>query len=109
MRAVDVGWHVVGYETDEGRVKRLEAGESYVEDVPATAVAAALASERYRPTAEPAEVAGFDVAIISVPTPLRDGVPDLSFIEDAADTLARYLRPGACVVLESTTYPGTTE
>jgi UDP-N-acetyl-D-glucosamine dehydrogenase len=49
------------------------------------------------------------VAVIAVPTPLRDGAPDLSYIETAATTLARFLRPGATVVLESTTYPGTTE
>ena len=58
---------------------------------------------------DPAELAGFDVAVISVPTPLRDGNPDLSYIEAPAAALARHLRPGATVVLESTTYPGTTE
>ena len=52
--------------------------------------------------------AGFDVAVITVPTPLREGLPDLSYIEAAGRTLARYLRPGATVSLESTTYPGTT-
>ena len=56
----------------------------------------------------PTDVAGFDVAVISVPTPLRDGLPDLSYIEQAGRNLARFLRPGCCVVLESTTYPGTT-
>ena len=53
--------------------------------------------------------AGFDVAVVTVPTPLTEGRPDLSFIEGASRTLARYVRPGALVVLESTTYPGTTE
>ncbi len=62
----------------------------------------------YRPTADAADVAGFDVAVISVPTPLRDGLPDLSYIEMAGANLARHLRPGGCVILESTTYPGTT-
>ena len=52
---------------------------------------------------------GFDVAVITVPTPLRDGTPDLSYIESAAVTLAGHLRRGATVILESTTYPGTTE
>src|SRR5690606_30600502 len=51
----------------------------------------------------------FDVAVVTVPTPLRDGAPDLSYVEDAATTLARRLRAGALIVLESTTYPGTTE
>ena len=53
--------------------------------------------------------AGFDYAVISVPTPLKDGVPDLSYIEDASTQLARFVRPGSTVVLESSTYPGTTE
>ena len=56
-----------------------------------------------------ADIAGFDVAVITVPTPLRDTLPDLSHIESAARTLAAALTPGALVILESTTYPGTTE
>lgn len=109
MRAVEIGHDVVGYDTDTSRVKRLAAGESYVEDVPDAVLAAALATGRYRPTHEARGCAGFDVAVITVPTPLRDGIPDLSHIEAAARDLARFLRPGATVVLESTTYPGTTE
>jgi UDP-N-acetyl-D-mannosaminuronate dehydrogenase len=57
---------------------------------------------------DPSHLDGFDVAVISVPTPLREGLPDLSFIEAAGRDLARHLRPGGVVVLESTTYPGTT-
>ncbi len=109
MRAVDAGHHVVGYEVDENRVKRLLAAETYVEDVANEELAAALATGRYLPTIDPAECADFDVAVITVPTPLRDGAPDLSYIESAAVTLAGHLRPGATVILESTTYPGTTE
>jgi UDP-N-acetyl-D-glucosamine dehydrogenase len=109
MRAVEVGHAVAGYDTDESRVKRLLAGESYVEDVPFSTLADALSSGRYTPGSEPRVCAGFDVAVITVPTPLREGVPDLSYIGDAARAVARYLRPGATVILESTTYPGTTE
>ena len=109
MRAVEVGHNVVGYDVDEARVKRLASGESYVEDVSADTVAAALATHRYSVSSEPRALSGFDVAVITVPTPLREGNPDLSYIEESARTLARYLRPGATVVLESTTYPGTTE
>jgi UDP-N-acetyl-D-glucosamine dehydrogenase len=109
MQAVARGYSVVGFDVDELRVKRLNAGESYVEDVRDAVLQEALATGRYRATTAERDCAGFDVAVITVPTPLRDGVPDLSYIEASARTLGRYLRPGATVVLESTTYPGTTE
>jgi UDP-N-acetyl-D-glucosamine dehydrogenase len=109
LRAVTVGMDVVGYDVDPDRVKRLAAGQSFVEDVSDKELAEALQTGRYLVTDELVRCAGFDVAVITVPTPLRDGNPDLSFIEQSATALARFLRPGACVVLESTTYPGTTE
>jgi UDP-N-acetyl-D-glucosamine dehydrogenase len=109
MRAVDVGFDVVGFDQDEDRVKRLAAGDSYVEDVSDAVLIGALATGRYQPTHDPARCTGFDVAIIDVPTPLSDGNPNLAHVEEAARILARHLRPGATVVLESTTYPGTTE
>jgi UDP-N-acetyl-D-glucosamine dehydrogenase len=63
----------------------------------------------YRPTSDPADLAGYDVAVISVPTPLSEGAPDLAYIEDAGRTAAEHLTAGALVILESTTYPGTTQ
>jgi UDP-N-acetyl-D-glucosamine dehydrogenase len=80
-----------------------------VEDISDAVLQAALDSGRYRASTSERDCAGFDVAVITVPTPLREGMPDLSYIEASARTLGRYLRPGATVVLESTTYPGTTE
>ncbi|HUP75139.1 MAG TPA: nucleotide sugar dehydrogenase [Acidimicrobiales bacterium] len=109
MRAVDAGFEVVGYDVDAHRVKRLIDGESYVEDISDEQLAAAIATGRYTASSESRSCAGFDVAVVTVPTPLREGVPDLSYIEDAARALSRFVRPGATVVLESTTYPGTTE
>jgi UDP-N-acetyl-D-glucosamine dehydrogenase len=109
MRAVDARYRVIGYDTDARRIKRLAGGESYVEDVSSRAIAAGLATGRYHPTDQASFCAGFDVAVITVPTPLREGIPDLSHIEDAAKTIAPLVKSGACVVLESTTYPGTTE
>jgi UDP-N-acetyl-D-glucosamine dehydrogenase len=109
MRAVDAGYDVVGFDVDANRVKRLNAGESYIEDIPSERLRAAIESGRYRAASESKSCAGFDVAVISVPTPLTEGMPDLSYIEDAGRLLARYVRPDACVILESTTYPGTTE
>jgi UDP-N-acetyl-D-glucosamine dehydrogenase len=108
LRAVEVGHRVVGFDTDEVRTTRLAAGDSYVDDVPSEQLEAALATARYVATWDEEACEGFDVALITVPTPLREGVPDLSFIEEAGAMLARHLHTGATVVLESTTYPGTT-
>jgi len=109
MRAVDAGFDVVGYELDPAKVKRLNEGESYVEDVTHESLRAALGTGRYRAVGDLDAIDGFDVAVISVPTPLREGAPDLHHIEAAAAALAAKLRRGATVILESTTYPGTTE
>ncbi len=109
MRAVEQGFGVVGFDTDEDKVKRLASGDSPVEDVEDERLARALATGSYQPTSAGEACAGFDFAVITVPTPLTEGVPDLSFIEAAAHLLGRHLTPGATVVLESTTYPGTTD
>ncbi len=109
VRAAEQGMSVVGFDVDEGRITRLAGGSSPVEDIGDERLAAVLADGSYSPTCDPAELAGFDVAVISVPTPLHEGAPDLSYIESAARALAPHLRSGATVVLESTTYPGTTE
>ncbi len=109
LRAVEAGWSVVGFEVDEDRAKRLGAGESFAEDVSSRVLAAALASGRYRVSTEPEAMAGFQVAVIAVPTPLRGGSPDLSYVKQAARTVARHVRPGSTVIVESTSYPGTTE
>lgn len=109
VRAAEVGHRVVGYDVDADRVERLIAGDSYVQDVASCRLRALLETGAYRATADPAALAGFDIAVITVPTPLRDGVPDLTHIESCAQTLGEHLRPGATVVLESTTYPGTTD
>jgi len=109
MRAVQVGHRVVGYDTDSQRVKKLTMGESYVEDISSEVLCKALDSARYSPTDLDADCADFDVAIVTVPTPLSEGFPDLSYVDAAAHTLGAHVRPGVCIVLESTTYPGTTE
>ncbi|GLW96922.1 nucleotide sugar dehydrogenase [Microtetraspora sp. NBRC 16547] len=109
MRAVEAGFDVVGIDVDEWRVKRLNAAESYVEDIPDDALATALRSGRYRAATDYAGAEGFDVCVITVPTPLREGAPDLSHIASAGRSIAPFVRHGATVVLESTTYPGTTE
>ena len=109
MRAVEKGYDVVGFDVNKTRVDRLQRGLTFIDDITDEDIAQAVASGRFRPTSDATELAGFDTAVVSVPTPLRDGVPDLSFVEDAARTVAPHVRPGCCVILESTTYPGTTE
>ena len=109
MRAVSVGNDVVGFDVDKDRVDRLRTARTFVDDVTDEDLADALATGRFTPTEDPAALAGFDVAVISVPTPLREGAPDLGYIESAARLVAPHIRPDCCVILESTTYPGTTE
>ena len=109
MHGVEAGYEVVGFDVDERRVTELSAGSSFVEDISDARLAAALATGRYQPSADRKALDGFDIAVISVPTPLRDRLPDLSYVETASDIVGASLRPGATVILESTTYPGTTE
>ncbi len=109
LRAVEAGYDVVGYDLDVDRIKRLADGDSYIEDISDERLSSALATGRYLPTVESEHMAGFDIAVIDVPTPLEEGNPNLAYVEEAAATLAVHLRPGATVVLESTSYPGTTE
>ena len=109
MRAVHGGYDVVGFEVDPAKVDALNEGRSHVEDITAEMLRTALDTGRYRASADPADLAGFEVAVISVPTPMGEGVPDLSYIESAAEMLSPHVTAGSTVILESTTYPGTTE
>src|SRR5438874_7511893 len=79
MRAVEVGHDVVGLDVDARRVARLAAGDSYVEDISDATLAEAIETGRYAVSTDSACLAGFDVTVITVPTPLRDGLPDLSY------------------------------
>lgn len=109
LAAVAAGHDVVGLEPDPARAGALATARSYVDDVSDAQLAHALATGRYRPTPSYDGLGAFDVAVLTVPTPLRERCPDLSFVEAAARSLAPHVRPGALVVLESTTWPGTTE
>jgi UDP-N-acetyl-D-glucosamine dehydrogenase len=101
------GDEVVGLDVDNRKVEALNAGRSYIEDVP-DSVLAPLA-ERLRATTRYADLAACDAVIICVPTPLTDSrEPDLTYLVDAAEQLAAVVQAGQLVVLESTTYPGTT-
>ncbi|GAA3117142.1 nucleotide sugar dehydrogenase [Streptomyces rameus] len=101
------GMRVAGFDVDGARVAALARGTSYVDDISDEEIAEALAAG-FTPAADPDVIAGAGAVTICVPTPLRDSVPDLTAVLDAARLVAPRLRPGALVVLESTTYPGTT-
>ncbi|WP_316959453.1 nucleotide sugar dehydrogenase [Streptomyces sp. TRM68367] len=109
MRAVEAGFCVVGVDTDELRVKRLASGDSYIDGIGNARLISALDSGRYKVTTDYDAMSDFDICTITVPTPLREGVPDLGFVECAARSIAPHITSGATVILESTTYPGTTE
>jgi UDP-N-acetyl-D-glucosamine dehydrogenase len=103
------GFRVTAYDKDAGKVACLSRGESYIADVPESDIAPHAETGRLRATADPAVLAEADAIIICVPTPLsKTKEPDLRFIVAAADEIAAHQRPGMLVVLESTTYPGTT-
>ncbi|MHB0971433.1 MAG: nucleotide sugar dehydrogenase [Thermoanaerobaculia bacterium] len=103
------GFPVTGFDVDQKKVDALMAGQSYIKHIGAGRVAKAFAGENMAATTGFAQLTSCDAIVIAVPTPL--GVhrePDLSYIRNTADEIARRLRPGQLVVLESTTYPGTT-
>ena len=94
LRAAEVGYVVVGFDLDGTRIKRLESGESPIEDISDARLQAALEAGTYLPTVDPAALGGFDVAVVTVPTPLTGGNPDLSHITSAAELLGAVLSPG---------------
>ena len=105
----EAGFTVQGFDVDTTKVRTLEAGESYIYRIPSTEVK--VARERgFQATADFSQITAQDVIILCVPTPLNDHrEPDLSYIQKTAESIAPWLRAGQLVVLESTTYPGTTE
>ena len=107
---VDAGFSVTGFDISERKVKLISSGKSDIDDISDAQVKAAVATGRFKATLDWKEVAGIDVISICVPTPLsKTKDPDVSFILAAVDAIGNYLKKGALVVLESTTYPGTTE
>lgn len=106
---VDAGFDVLGYDIDAGKVARLEHGSNTLHHLPSDHVAQLLASGRFHVTSDPERLSEADIAIVCVPTPLDpERRPDLSCVIDAGTKLAAHAPPGALVVLESTTWPGTT-
>ena len=103
------GLPVAGIDVDRARVQELEAGLLRVPGVNGRDFSAGLASGLLRFTSNPETVARADVVVICVPTPVKDHVPDLSFVQTACVSIAQHLTPGTLIIVESTTYPGVTE
>jgi UDP-N-acetyl-D-glucosamine dehydrogenase len=103
------GFAVTGFDIDPVKAARLNRADSYIDAVSGEQLAALIAADRFEASADFAGLADCDVAAICVPTPLtRQREPDLSFVQATVGAIARALRPGQLIVLESTTYPGTT-
>ena len=106
----DSGATVIGLDVDPTRVARVRAGESFIEDVSTETLGRLVAAERLTATDDIAAFKDADAIVICVPTPLgKSKEPDISYIVSAADAVAGVIRRGQLVVLESTTYPGTTQ
>ncbi len=104
------GYETVGFEVDEKKVGTLNAGESHIVDVPSENVRKVFDANKFHATTDFSELNGCDVIIICVPTPLRKTKdPDMSYILAAGEQIKKYARRGQLVILESTTYPGTTD
>jgi UDP-N-acetyl-D-glucosamine dehydrogenase len=105
----EAGFHVTGVDPDPRKIESLNKCISYIPDVPTAAIEKLVKSGNLAATTDFSVLAGMDAVSICVPTPLRKtGDPDMSFIMSATDELAKYMHKGMVVVLESTTYPGTT-
>jgi UDP-N-acetyl-D-glucosamine dehydrogenase len=104
------GFKGIGFEVDEKKASQINAGQSYIGDVPSSRVAELVKSERLLATTDFDHLAECDAIIICVPTPLRKTKePDVSYILAAAEQIQKRLRRGQLIILESTTYPGTTD
>ncbi|MEX0937549.1 MAG: nucleotide sugar dehydrogenase [Pirellulales bacterium] len=106
---VRAGYRTMGFDVDARKIERLQAGKSYIGHIPSEWIAECVGSGKFEPTADMNRLGEPDVLLICVPTPLSDSRdPDLSYVESTAREISTRLRQGQLVVLESTTYPGTT-
>lgn len=104
------GFSLIGFDVDEGKIQELDARRSYIDAVTSEALAEVSQAQRTTWTTDFAQLEACDVIVICVPTPLtRHREPDLSYVEATAESIARHLTPGTLVILESTTFPGTTD
>jgi len=103
------GFNCLGFDIDETKVEKLNAGRSYIKHIPSTLIKRVVEEGRFRASADPKSLRDCDAIVICVPTPLtKMREPDMSYVENTAHLIADHLQRGQLIVLESTTYPGTT-
>jgi UDP-N-acetyl-D-glucosamine dehydrogenase len=110
LRFADVGQRVTGFDTDQEKIAKLNAGQSYIQHIPADKIKQHVQGKRFDATTDFTRLREMDAVLICVPTPLDERrEPDLSYVEKTAQAIAPNLQRNQLIVLESTTYPGTTE
>jgi len=103
------GYNVIGYDVSAKTVEKLVNGVSHIGDIESERLKPLVDSGKFSATSDEAELDKADIIFICVPTPFtRNKTPDITYIENATETIARHLKPGQLIILESTTYPGTT-
>lgn len=104
------GFNVLGLDTSVTKIRKLRQNDVYIQDVQASDLYACVNGGKFTPSRDFMKLTGADVISICVPTPLKDNQsPDLSYIQDSVDHIKKYMKKGVLIILESTTYPGTTE
>src|SRR4030088_3565304 len=110
LRFAEAGHRVTGFDTDPNKVDKLNRGQSYIQHIPQNKIQQFVQSKHFGATADFSRLAEMDAVLICVPTPLdQRREPDLSYVEQTVQAIRPNLQRGQLVVLESTTYPGTTE
>ncbi len=106
---VSAGFRCLGFDVDQNKVDQLNRGQSYIGHIPSTWLESWLANHQFSATSTPEDLANADAILMCVPTPLTEArEPDLSYVISSTQTISQILRPGQLIILESTTYPGTT-
>ncbi|MFC9541694.1 nucleotide sugar dehydrogenase [Lysinibacillus sp. NPDC056959] len=110
LEIVNKGFAVIGLDKDNEKITKLKSGNSYIADMSNTAIEKAVNEQKFKPTNDFSKLAQVDIIIICVPTPTTaDGTPNISYIVDASNAIVQNVSSNTLVILESTTYPGTTE
>ena len=110
LEFVDENFPTLGFDIDPENVEELNAGKSYIKHIPAAKIEKALRKDKFEATTDFSRLKETDCILVCVPTPLgKHREPDISYIESTSETVAKYIQKGQLIVLESSTFPGTTE